>query len=169
MSTPRSNRHVETSDEQAEEECPSSVMIGMSNMAGVPADLASYVWDSREETGDTSNATETRSARKSGAKAPIVSPDLASSSAVAPATAGSSSSMGTAEGEGHKKKKKGPPRHHRPGRQPGARFALGVLTLINLLNYVDRWVVGQRGGGRTGRARGGDEREARSMEGGGGG
>jgi len=26
----------------------------------------------------------------------------------------------------------------KPGRQPGARFALGVLTLINLLNYIDR-------------------------------
>ena len=26
----------------------------------------------------------------------------------------------------------------KPGRQPGARFALLVLTCINLLNYVDR-------------------------------
>lgn len=27
----------------------------------------------------------------------------------------------------------------RKGRQPGARFALLVLTSINLLNYVDRY------------------------------
>lgn len=25
-----------------------------------------------------------------------------------------------------------------PGRQPGARFALLILTCINLLNYIDR-------------------------------
>lgn len=29
----------------------------------------------------------------------------------------------------------------RPGRQPGARFALLILTCINLLNYVDRCVA----------------------------
>ena len=28
-----------------------------------------------------------------------------------------------------------------PGRQPGARFALLILTCINLLNYIDRWVT----------------------------
>lgn len=29
----------------------------------------------------------------------------------------------------------------KPGvRQPGARFALAILTLINLLNFIDRYV-----------------------------
>jgi MFS family permease len=31
-------------------------------------------------------------------------------------------------------------RRGQPGRQPGARFALAILTAINLLNYIDRYV-----------------------------
>ena len=50
MSTPRSHKEEETeaAAEAAAAE-PSSVAIGLSNLAGVPANLSSYLWGSKNE------------------------------------------------------------------------------------------------------------------------
>lgn len=49
MTTPRSHKEEETEAAAAAAAEPSAVAIGLSNLAGVPANLSSYLWGSKNE------------------------------------------------------------------------------------------------------------------------
>ncbi|KAM3567866.1 hypothetical protein VYU27_009995, partial [Nannochloropsis oceanica] len=150
MTTPRSHRETEEAAAIAEAAPgPSPVAIGLSNLAGVPADMSSYLWTPKDEEALTEEEEPLPSTRAKGnnlrpGEATILTGSAdhrLPSSAAAPAI-----DAGHHHQHHHHKHRK----HHgegstkkmtsKSGRQPGARFALAVLTLINLLNYVDRYV-----------------------------
>lgn len=97
------------------------MVASLSQLAGSTA-LVSYLWGG--------SAPEEEGLVSTGGKGAAEQPATAATGGgVSPAAAEGAAAMGAGT-------KPAP----QPGRQPGARFALLVLTCINLLNYVDRCV-----------------------------